>query len=296
MAGHILLLMLGVFGGACSIVFIRYSTLHPILLGSYRLIAAALLLLPVFFRELKKGEHKLTFSLVRPSILPGILLGLHFIFWNTGANLTTAANATLIVNMVPIAMPFFAFFLYREVINLPEILGTILAIGGLVILGLSDIHIGRDTVLGDVSCFIAMVFAAAYLALGRRNNRGESIWIYIVPLYIVGGVFCFAVSLFFTRPFADLSLLNTGMVLGLAVFSTIVGHTIFNISMRKLRSQLVTLINLLQIFYGALLGFLFFGEVPNRAFAIALPVILAGTVLSIIFSNRSTRKIGGTPS
>lgn len=291
MAGHILLLLLGVFAGACSIVFIKTSTLHPVLLAAYRQLAAGIILLPLYFIRLKKAGLRPSFPLIRPSILPGLFLGLHFIFWNYGAGMTTAANGTMLVNMVPVVMPFFAYFLFKEVINFPEILGTLLAIGGIVVLGLSDFHLSRETFLGDISCFVAMVFAAAYLALSRRNNKGESIWIYIVPVYLVGGLFTFIISLFFTGPLENVTGKNIFMFLGLACISTIIGHTIFNISMRRLRSQLVTLINLLQILYGALLGFFFFGEVPSRYFFIASPIILAGTVLTILFSKRGNARI-----
>ena len=287
MLAHILLLLVGVFAGACSIVFIKTSTLNPVLLAAYRQLAAGLILLPVYFLQLKKAGLHLNFAIVRPSILPGLLLGMHFIFWNFGAGQTTAANGTLLVNMVPVVMPFFAYFLFREVINIPELLGTVLALGGIAVLGVSDFHVNRETFFGDISCFIAAVFAAAYLALSRRNNRGESIWVYMVPLYLTGGVFTFIVSLFFTTPAENMSLQNMFMFLGLACISTIGGHTIFNLSMRRLRSQLVTLINLMQIVYGALLGYFFFSEVPSIYFFIALPVILGGTVLTIIFSKRS---------
>ncbi len=287
MFAHILLLLVGVFAGACSIVFIKTSTLNPILLASYRQLAAGLILLPIYFRQLNKAKLRPSFALIRPSILPGLLLGLHFIFWNYGAGQTTAANGTLLVNMVPIVMPFFAFFLFREVINIPELLGTVLALGGIAVLGVSDFHLSRETFFGDISCFIAAVFAAAYLALSRRNNRGESIWVYMVPLYLVGGVFTFIISLFFTSPLENMSLRNMFMFLGLACISTIIGHTIFNLSMRRLRSQLVTLINLMQIVYGALLGYFFFAEVPSIYFFIAFPIILGGTVLTIVFSKRS---------
>lgn len=291
MAAHIALLLIGVLAGAFSIVFIKTSTLHPVILAAYRQLLAGLVLLPIYIRRMKKDGLIFNFKAVRPSILPGLFLGLHLIFWNIGASNTTAANGTLLVNMVPIVMPFFAYFLFREVINIPELLGTLTAIGGIVLLGVSDFHVGRETFLGDISCFAAAVLAAAYLALSRRNNKGESIWIYIVPVYLVGGLFTLLISLFFTTPWADMTGKNILTLVGLACVSTIIGHTIFNISIRRLRSQLVTLVNLLQIVYGAALGYLFFGEVPSFYFFIASPIILTGTVITIIFSKRNGSRI-----
>ncbi len=283
---RIALLLLGVFAGALSVVFIRFSSLHPVALASFRQIAAGIILLPVYIKQARKAGYQFSFPLIRPSILPGLLLGLHFIFWNYGVQYTTAANATLLVNMIPIIMPFFAFFLFREVINIPELLGTLLAISGIVLIGITDFQVSRESFLGDLSCFAAAVLMAAYLALSRRNNRGESIWIYMVPLYWIGGIFTFIISFFFTVPWAGMSWKNLLMVMGLACVSTITGHTIINFSMRRLRSQLVTLVNLVQIVYGAILGFIFFAEVPDIYFIISFPIIVTGAAVTILFSKR----------
>jgi len=299
MAVDVLILVFGSFAGACSIVFIKTSTLDPILLAAYRQLLAVLILAPVFVTALRKSGRKLTFALIRPSILPGVLLGLHFIAWNMGARRTLAANGTLLVNMVPVAMPLFAFLFYREVVNLFEIIGTAVAMAGMVLLGITDFHAGKETFAGDMLCFIAMVLAAVYLALGKKSYKGngESLWIYMVPLYFTGGIVCFIVSLFFTGPGENLSLFNILMAGGLAAVSTVGGHTIYNRSMRKLRSQLVTLVNLSQVIFGGVLGFLFFKELPSSMFYFAAPVILAGTVIAVLFSNRKrSGELDGTSS
>lgn len=296
MAVDVLILIFGSFAGACSIVFIKASTLNPILLAAYRQLFAVVILAPVFISAVKKSGRKLTFAMIKPSILPGVLLGLHFIAWNMGARRTLAANGTLLVNMVPVVMPLFAFLFYREVVNLFEIIGTAVAMTGMVLLGITDFHTGRETFVGDMLCFVSMILAAVYLALGRRSyeGTGESLWIYIIPLYFTGGAVCFIVSLFFTGPGEKLTLFNILMAGGLAAVSTVGGHTIYNRSMRKLRSQLVTLVNLSQVIFGAILGFLFFNEMPSGMFYLAAPVILAGTVLAVVFSNRKrSGEIGG---
>ena len=46
--------------------------------------------------------------------------------------MNAAANASIIFNMVPILMPFLLFFMIREKIDLREIIGTILALVGVV--------------------------------------------------------------------------------------------------------------------------------------------------------------------
>jgi drug/metabolite transporter (DMT)-like permease len=305
MLGHILFLLVGVAAGAASIIFIKMSALHPLLLASYRLLLAALLLSPFYFRELArerrrlpgvrnpalesgaaKVERGIIARSLTASVIPGLLLGLHFIAWIAGARMTSAANATLIVNMAPVAMPVAAYIFMKEIITPAEIAGTVLALGGVVFLGISDFHVSMETFRGDVLSFVAMLFFTVYLILGKRKKRQINFWLYLVPLYFIGGVFCFIVSLFFTSPLRGISWFETGMIAGLAAISTIGGHSIYNYSMRHLRSQLVTLVNQSQVLFGALFGLLFFAEIPERNFFIATPIILGGIILAIIFSRK----------
>ena len=56
------------------------------------------------------------------------MLAAHFITWAYGARMTLTAQASLIVNLAPVAIPFFLHWLLRERINCREILGTGLAL------------------------------------------------------------------------------------------------------------------------------------------------------------------------
>ena len=103
-----ILLVVGVFTASTSVIMIRWSDEHPLLVAAYRLLVAVAILSPIFLRQVKK-RGGLSLGDLRPTILPGLILGLHFIAWITGARLTSAANATLIVNMNPVVMPLFAF-------------------------------------------------------------------------------------------------------------------------------------------------------------------------------------------
>lgn len=279
----LLLLLFGNVTASTAVLFIKASATHPMLLASYRLILAALFLTPVFFREAKRHRVRLSFELVKPAILPGLLLGLHFITWITGARLTLAANSTLIVNMVPVAMPFLLYFLSRELLSPAEIAGTVMAVAGVVLLAGRDFHIEPETFLGDVVCFVSMLFLALYMALAKRNNRQPSIWLYVVPLYYIGAVSSFAVSLFVTSPLAQpLTLRELGAAAGLAVLPTVIGHSIFNYAMTVLRGQIVSLFALSQFLFAAVFAYFLFGEIPSPVLYPATALIMGGTVIAIV--------------
>ena len=278
----ILLLLVGVFCGASSVVMIKASHLHPAVLSAYRLFLAVLLLLPIYLREVHRfravfsaREHLL------PTLLPGLVLALHLITWTQGAQWTRAANATLIVCMVPVVMPFLLFFTMGEVITKWELLGTAVAMSGAVWLGASDFGVSRQSVLGDITCFISMLLFSYYLVQGRINRGFPSLWLYLVPLYAVAGGVCFLIALCVAKPLESYPTREWLLVLAQAVVPTILGHSILNHAMKQLRGQLVSVVNLFQFLFAGALGYLFFNEVPGPVFYGAGLLVVGGAILVI---------------
>jgi len=280
------LLLLANFAGASSALLIKASTIHPILQASYRQLFAGIILLPFFFRELKRSGLRFTPRLVLPSLLPGIVLGLHFIAWIFGARMTLAGNATVISTMVPVAMPFLVFFMTKELPRRAEVIGTLLALGGIVILAIFDFRLEPGHFGGDLVCFVAMLFYAVYLALARRNAPAEGIFLYLVPLYLIGGAFDLLVSLPFAHPIRGITLTDLVMTLGLALGPTIVGHSLMNRAMTKLPPQIVSLFNLTQFLVAAVLAFFLFGEMPTAEFGVASLFIVAGVAIPVLSRGR----------
>ena len=280
MIWNYLLLALGVYCCSTSVIMIKACQVHPVLLSAYRLLGAAVLLSPLFFRDLRRcGSFKVT--QLRRTILPGAIMGGHLILWIIGARLTGAANAALIINMTPIVMPFLLFALMRERLTRGEFIGTGIAIVGMVALGAADFQLGARHLLGDALCFASMVLLAMYMALGRKNRDFPSIWLYVVPLYFVGGCMCLGISLFFVRPPGIASAQDLLITLGLIVVPTIIGHSIMNYSMKHIRGQIVSLVNLGQFIFAGVMAFYWLAETPDWSFYAASAVIVIGAAVAL---------------
>ncbi|MBN2323897.1 MAG: DMT family transporter [Spirochaetes bacterium] len=282
MIPQLLLLIAGVFCCSTSVIFIKLSAVPPILLASYRLLVASAFLTPLFFRSI--GRMRDTFSLrdLRHSILPGVVLAVHFIVWNVGARLTLAANSTLIVNMVPVVMPCLLFFIAKERVTRREIVGTSCAMLGVLLLGGTDVRVSRSTFMGDTACFISMILFALYLSMAKKNNRFETIWLYIVPLYYIAGFFCLIAGLLFETPPLHYDLLEAAYIAGLGIVPTVAGHSILNYSMRRLRGQLVSIAILSQFVFAGVMGFLLLGEIPNHFFYSASVLLVGGGIITVL--------------
>ena len=280
---QVLIVVFGVFISSTSVIMIKAATINPLLQASSRLLISVLVLMPFFYRELKARGEKLSFSLIAPSILPGILLGLHFIAWIYGARMTLAGNSTVIVNMSPVVMPFLAFFLLGVKPSRRENLGTIIATVGVAILAAADYNGNPSHFAGDLLCFIAMLLFTVYLALARKNNVTGRLWTYLVPLYSIGGIFCLIVALVAgINPVAGITWTDVVMTAGLALGPTIMGHSIMNWAMLRFPPQVVSILNLGQFIFAGILAFALFGEVPHAIFYATSVLIVAGAVIAIL--------------
>jgi drug/metabolite transporter (DMT)-like permease len=279
--GSILLLLVGVFCCATSVLMIKASQLHPALLSAYRLLLSAALLFPLYVQNLRKHRGEFPVRNFRLTFLPATLLAFHFITWTQGAQWTHAANATLIVCMVPVVMPFLLYATMRETITMTEVVGTAMALGGAVWLTASDFWVSRQTLMGDITCFVSMLFFAFYLVQARANRDFPSIWLYVVPLYAAAGVTCFLMAFFVVRPMTLPAPREFLIIAGLALVPTILGHSILNHAMRHLRGQTVSVVNLFQFVFAGALAFLLYGEVPRPVFYAAGALVVAGAIIVI---------------
>ncbi len=299
--GRVILLIFAIWACATSVIFIKDSSVGPVALAGWRLVLGAALLSPLVFRDRRRFRAHLGSAPLRRAVLPGVLLGVHFISWIAGARLTLAANASLIVNMVPVVMPFLLLVLLREGINRGEAAGTAVAMAGVAVLTWSDYLYDPLHFRGDVVCFVSMLLFAVYLALARRNRSFPSLWLYVVPVYLSGGLFCLLAStalwaiglaapeLPAAAPWAFVSPLagdwpwDLLMILGLALLPTILGHSTLNYCMKHMRGQFVSIATLGQFIFAGLMAYAYPGlrETPDAGFYPAAVLVVVGAAIAL---------------
>ncbi|MCU0519348.1 MAG: DMT family transporter [Anaerolineae bacterium] len=281
MLANVFLLLLSVFAASTAVIMIKASTTHPVVLASLRLFVAALVLLPLFVRDLRRYRGLYTRKHLAGSVLPGLVLAVHLMSWVVGARMTPTANASLIVNLVPLAMPFFLLWLAQEPLTRREALATAVALGGVVLLTASDLSLNPTYFAGDLISFGSMLFYALYMALGRRNRSFPSVWLYLVPLYGVAAVSSMAVALFFVNPIQPYSAREGALILGLGIVPTVIGHSLLNRAMRTFRGQIVSIVNMGQFVFAGLMAYVLWREVPHWPFYVA-SVLLACSAWMVV--------------
>lgn len=283
MPGRYALLFLGVFACSTAVIAIKASHTHPLVLAAVRLLLSAALLAPLFWLELRRHRGAFHRAHLRRALVPALALALHFASWSYGARLTASAQASLIVNLAPVAIPFFLHHLTGEQLNRRELLGTALALAGVVVLTARDALTTVGDFLGNLVCFGSMLLFAWYLALGRRNRDYPSLWLYVVPVYAIAGLLCLVAAAPFLDTFAVASPREWSLLLGLACLPTVVGHSLLNASLRHFRGQIVSLCNVAQFVFAGVMAFFLFHESPPLVFYAASILVVAGIAL-VVFS------------
>ncbi|CAN5614576.1 DMT family transporter [soil metagenome] len=297
--GQYALLLVGVFACATSVLMLKASTSPPMVVAGMRLLIAAVVLSPAMIVQMTWPVfvHRSTKYAEIPSLrqlarsIPGAaFLAVHFITWAMGARMTNAANASLIVNLNPIALPVLMWLINRERVNRGEVIGTSVAMIGVLALMGQGYHLRDGSLAGDLMCFGSMLLFCLYICFGRYAGRGQKLWVYLVPMYAIAGVICLSAAVVsgvgVPRPdFHELL-----RWIGLALIPTVIGHSIFNHSIKHLRGQTISTINLSQFVFAGVLAYFIFGEVPPAKLYAVAAVIAAG-VLIVIRSSHAANKV-----
>jgi drug/metabolite transporter (DMT)-like permease len=233
-------------------------------------------------RERRRHLATLPADWLRRTTVPAVLLAVHFISWAYGARMTLTAQASLIVNLSPVALPFFLLWIMKERINAREVAGTGLALAGVLVLSARDAFSGGGDLAGNLICFGSMLLFAWYMALGRRNRDVPSLWLYVVPVYWQAALICTLAALPWADTMEVTSLREWSLLVALTVVPTIVGHSLLNRSIRVLPGQLVSLCNVGQFVFSGLMAWVLFSEAPGALFYGAATLVVSGVALVVL--------------
>ncbi|TWT99891.1 EamA-like transporter family protein [Botrimarina colliarenosi] len=274
-----LALLAGCLACSTSVLWIKLSHVDPVLLTGLRLAIAATALAPWAVRDWRRHRAELNWTHLRDSALPGLVLAVHFFSWIYGARLTLATNGSLIVNLTPIATPFLLAALSSERVTRREVIATLLAATGLLILFVTDFRLSAETFYGDVVCLGSMVLFALYLVLGRKFRHHPTTMLYVTPLYAIAAAASFGVAALVGSPWPTDWRAEAPWVLLLALLPTIIGHSLLNRAMRQMRGQVVAVVNMSQFVFAGMFAWMALGERPHAAFyPAAFLVVAAGVV------------------
>ncbi len=278
-------LLIGVIAVAFAAIFIRLAEAHPLVIATYRLSLAALVLAPLAWFKARQELLRLTRKQIILAIISGAFLALHFALWIWSLSYTTITSSVVLVTSSPIFVAVTSYLLFRERITRRIISGIIVSIIGAVIIGFNSWQLGGTSVHGSILALSGAGAVAGYLLIGRKLRQSMGLLSYIFLTYSSAAVFLLITSLARGAILFDYSGETYLMFVLLAVIPQLIGHSALNWSLRFVPATMVTIAVLGEPVGATILGFFILNEVPTIIELIGGALILSG--IAIAFSKKT---------
>ena len=258
------MIVVGVLGISLSSIFVKFSEAPSAVTAAWRLLWTVLLMTPVTFGK-QNVRHEL-FHVARKTLLlsclSGVFLAVHFTLWFESLQHTSVASSTTIVctEVIWVSLGYCLFL--KGKLSGKEMIAIAVTLAGSLLIALADSSASGAHLYGDILSLLSAIAVAAYVLLGRvvRENTSTTVYTYIVytactvsllMLCLIQGIHLFAYGI---------SAIVVGFLL--AVFSTILGHSIFSWCLKYFSPSFVSASKLCEPVVAAILAAILFAEVP----------------------------------
>lgn len=271
-----IMIVIGILGISLSAIFVKLSDAPSAVTATARLLWTVLLLSPVVF--LKKENREELKNVNRKQMLlcslSGIFLAIHFVVWFESLKYTSVASSTAIVctEVIWVSLGYCLFM--KGKLSWKEAGCIVVTLVGSLLIAFSDSASGGGHLYGDILSLVAAIAVAVYTLIGREARKTMSTTIYTYIVYVacsVSLVGVTAVQGYTARDFDQRALF---VCLLLAIFSTILGHSIFSWCLKYFSPSFVSASKLCEPVMAAIMAVFLFREIP-------VPMQVAGGLIVI---------------
>jgi len=262
------------------------ATVPALAIAFWRNAFAGAVLLPVALFRRRDELRGLDAREWRLALVAGLMLALHFGTWIPSISYTSVASSTALVATQP-AWAALIGTLRGESIPARVWTGIAVAFAGALLLTGADLQVSGDALLGDGLALLGGVFAAAYMTTGSEVRRSVTTTTYTSICYITTAVLLLVTCLVGRQSLAGYDERDWVKLLALTAGAQLLGHSLFNVVLRRVSPTLVSLSILGEIPGAALIAALFVSgqHVPMLAIP-AAALLVAG--IAIVISAGST--------
>jgi len=255
-----LALAVGVLALGISPLFAKWSDASGPVFSVYRMLAAAVVLLPFFIRSQKQTPTRITGWLLIFPILGGLANALDLSVFFTAIRYTRVASATLLNNTAPIWVALVAWLFFKEKLKGTFWVGLFVAlIGAAVVLG-SDFILHPDLNIGNLLALLSSLFYASYYLATQQGRRRLNAIQYTYLMTLSSGAFNLLFTILFQLPLTGFNLRTYLASVGSGVVTQSMGFLALSYALGHLSASTVSPTMLFQPVLTALLAIPLFGE------------------------------------
>lgn len=284
-----LALLIGVSAVSTSAIFVKLSSAPSSVIATYRLAFTVLMMTPVVIIKCRGEWSRISRKDWLICAGAGIFLAFHFLLWFGSLEYTSVASSVVLVALQPIFAFIGTYIFFHERLKWKTVAGGVLAIIGSGIVSFGDFQANGSALWGDIMSILAAVMVTVYFLFGQNARKRLSLLMYTYLVYGFASVVLFIYDFALGEPVTGFSAMNWLIFLGLAVFPTLLGHTIFNGIIRWVSTSVVSTSILGEPIGSTILAYFILGEDVHLAQWIGGGVILLG-IYVFLMNHRVKRK------
>ncbi|MFO7952557.1 MAG: DMT family transporter [Bacillota bacterium] len=265
-------------------IFIKLSEAPALAIAFYRLFFTLVLLLPGFLLRQRKELRFINTTDIWKIFISGFFLAAHFYLWIASLSYSPVVVAVVLVSLHPILVAVAGRFLLGDQIPSRFIPALIIVLIGTVAIATESIGLPENLpteLRGILMAFGGAAMMAGYLLVGRHLRQRLSTTVYAGGTYAAASLFLLIIAIFTQVPLLDYPGREFLIFAALAVIPTLLGHTVFNWALKRVRASLVSLLYLGEPLGATILALIILGEVPSPLQITGGAAILTGLYLVI---------------
>ena len=272
-------LIVGIFAISTSAILIRWSSSEPLVIGSYRQTFATFLFLPFLIKDRFKEVVSLKFKDIIELVVIGLILGAHFGFWISSVKATSVAASVLLGTCHIVYVSIIGWLIFGESLNKKGILGTLLALSGIIILFGGDLLQDPGNFQGNLLAFVSGILAGLYYLGGRKHRKKISLPTYAFIVYLSSAVAMWIIVLIKGLEYQKISNSEFQLFFLMALVPTLLGHTMQNWALAFLPAYVISITLLVEPIGSGILAWLIFDEIPSLGVLVGGIIVLYGVYI-----------------
>lgn len=271
-------LAFGVLALSFSSLFIRWSEAPGPVTSFYRFGFAALFMLPIAARQMRKTGIPPAALIVFP-LAAGIFSTLDHGTWSIAIDYTRVANATLLNNMSPVWVALFAALVWRERLTRIFWLGLAITIAGASAVIGADFLQDTGMTGGNLLALLSSIFYAGYFLVTQRGREHIAVLPYIWLVSVFGALGLLVFSLVLGMPLSGFSDTTWLIFLAAALLTQVGGYFAIAYALGHLPASVVAPTLVLQPVVTALLAIPLAGETLSAWQWLGVLAVVGGVYL-----------------
>lgn len=258
---------------------IALSAMPILVLIFWRNLGGAILMAP-FALKAKQYKSEAERRAIGWSALAGFFLALHFIGFFIAMRFTSVAAGVALTALQPIFAAVYIRFLGGHIPGKAWLGMAISFIGVLIITGV-DLTISWRAFLGDLAAIACAALSALYVLIGAKAQRTIQTSTYTTVCYATCAATALPLLLVLGDPLIAYPEREWLLLIALILGSQILGHTMFNFSLKRVSPTVVSLIVFFEVPIGALFAWWWIDQVPPAGTIPGIITLLFGCALFV---------------